>query len=185
MCAHSISEFSRTAEFLRTATSWREQSFHFWHLRHDDQVLRVSSWQRANCRCHLFFVRLVFSSFRSSVVCWESAMERKRLMVYDTVFNLKVGAYAQEHNRQSAGRNFGFDEKWVHWWLKRKEELATTNKSRKVFCGKVCEFGKFLVEKIGPSGLVLCNGRTSSKSWKKVGALCESIRYCVLNATIH
>ncbi|XP_050032534.2 uncharacterized protein [Dermacentor andersoni] len=67
-------------------------------------------------------------------------MESVRLTAYDAAFKLKVVAYAEEHGKRVAGRNFGVDDKCVRRWLKQKAVLAATNKSREAFRGKACKF---------------------------------------------
>lgn len=135
---------------LHAAAKRRELHFDLWHLRRShDWLFHVPPCQHASYLRHFFFSRLVFSasSFNSSVGCRVSTMKRKHLMMCDAVSNLKVDAYAEEHEKWAAGCNFGVDGKCLHRWLKQKEELARMSKSRKAFCVKACKFPELVVWK--------------------------------------
>lgn len=59
--------------------------------------------------------------------------KKKRLTAYNAAFKLQVVAYAEQNGKRAAGRNFHVDDKCVRRWCDQKEELATTNKTRKAF----------------------------------------------------
>lgn len=62
----------------------------------------------------------------------------RRLRSFTAAFKLQVIEYAEEHVKREAGRKS--DEKRVRYWIKQKDALAATNRSRKAFRGKKCKY---------------------------------------------
>ncbi|KAH7985923.1 hypothetical protein HPB52_025300 [Rhipicephalus sanguineus] len=64
----------------------------------------------------------------------------RHLRSFTAAFKLQVIEYAGEHSKQEAGRKCDIDEKRMHYWIKQKDALAATNRSRKEFRGKKCKY---------------------------------------------
>ncbi|KAH9379826.1 hypothetical protein HPB48_010401 [Haemaphysalis longicornis] len=64
----------------------------------------------------------------------------RRFRSFTAAFTLQVIEYAEEHGKREAGCKFDMDEKRVRYWIKQKDALATTNRSRKAFRGKKCKY---------------------------------------------
>lgn len=64
----------------------------------------------------------------------------RHLRSFTAAFKLQVIEYAEEHGKREAGRKYDVDEKRVRYWIKQKDALAATNRSRKAFCGKKCKY---------------------------------------------
>ncbi|KAM7312951.1 pogo transposable element with KRAB domain [Ixodes scapularis] len=63
----------------------------------------------------------------------------KHLNSYSAGVKLKVEAYALDHGKRAAGRQFEVDEKCVRCWCDQKDALASTSKTRRAFRGKPCK----------------------------------------------
>lgn len=64
----------------------------------------------------------------------------RHLRSFTASFKLQVTEYAEEHGKREAGRKYDVDEKRVRYWIKQKDALAATNRSRKAFRGKKCKY---------------------------------------------
>ncbi|KAL1472121.1 hypothetical protein MTO96_023164 [Rhipicephalus appendiculatus] len=64
----------------------------------------------------------------------------RHLRSFTAAFKLQVIEYAEEHGKREAGRKYDVDEKRLRYWIKQKDALAATNRSRKAFRGKKCKY---------------------------------------------
>lgn len=93
-------------------------------------------------------LRVVFLFFGSAPrlqlferrACSHNEAMGKHLNSYTAGFKLKVVAYALEHGKRAAGRQFDVDEKCVRRWCDQKDALASTSKTKRVFHGKPCKY---------------------------------------------
>ncbi|KAH7953166.1 hypothetical protein HPB49_005494 [Dermacentor silvarum] len=66
----------------------------------------------------------------------------RHLRSFTASFKLQVTEYAEEHGKREAGRKYDVHEKRVRYWIKQKDALTATNRSRKAFRGKKCKYPK-------------------------------------------
>ncbi|KAH7953143.1 hypothetical protein HPB49_005088 [Dermacentor silvarum] len=64
----------------------------------------------------------------------------RHLRSFTASLKLQVTEYAEEHGKREAGRKYDVDEKHVLYWIKQKDALAATNRTRKAFRGKKCKY---------------------------------------------
>ncbi|XP_049273679.1 nuclear pore complex protein Nup155 [Rhipicephalus sanguineus] len=64
----------------------------------------------------------------------------RHLRSFTAAFKLQVIEYAEEHGKREAGCKFDVDEKRVRYWTKQKDAFAATNRNRKAFRRKKCQY---------------------------------------------